>query len=1077
MTGFELPAAWRRHRYQRRGGPGVTPYEPDARARPLISDMLTARPDLVPSVLDNWATEPDVAAAGTAWLAGDRTPLGAAVVATVAAQTWEWKVDRVLFADLWLIEHGPVWAATAAAELMALAVDRSPPVPGATAGHLDYGVRRMRDGEIRDAWYEVDTPLQITLRVRHALAAVPGDVYAAAVAALAEVRDRHPYQRHAAGLLVPTETAWADEDCRAAIAADDHYRAWASLTAITSAGLARQVAALTSAWPPQATETLMTLTEGVGAGVLEPLLTWLDNADIEAARRKRMLSIIAVLPDDAALTALADRAGERYVRPALLDAAKRFPERAVRVLAGRADTGELLRTHVPAHRNVAVRCLDDLPAEAAQRVRDVLGDADSVIRASGPAVPPLLLDPPWQNRKRPPKPVVVPGLACNDEPVCAWRPGEREEWAAVPVRRWHRVTSAAEVMTERYVNHATAEFFLDAPAGTVQPVLDTWDPPSFTGADVWMRPVVARFGTAALPLVLAMARRRAADLAPVLQPFAASEVAVLMADWLARLKSARRYAQAWLRRHPEAAARSLVPPALGPAGPARRHAGRALLTLDPGTVRAAADSYGPEAAAAIETLLAADPLLMLPARIPVPPDWAGPDTLPPVQLRGGGGALPGEAVANLLIMLMLDRPGEPYAGVDVARQACEPASLARFGWALLERWLLAEAPARDVWVLDALSRIGDDEAVRRLTPLILAWPGEGASARAVAAVRTLAGIGSDLALQQLHGIALRARNRAVEAAAEAEMADVAAGLGLSAEQLADRLVPRLGLGPDGTLVLDYGPRRFTVGFDEQLRPCVSDSDGRRLKALPRPGARDDAELAPAAHQRFTTLKRDTRTAAADLIRRLERAMTTGRQWTPDEFRQVFLDHPLVRHIARRLVWTTGDLEFRVAEDLTLAGRDDDLVELGPDARIAVAHPVAMGDWAGVFADYAIMQPFRQIGREVFTLAPAEESATNLTRFAGRTAPAVRLVGLERRGWTREAPGDGGVARTITFAAAPGLEVVMELDPGIYAGDPAMCPEQTLSAVTVRRPAATVTFGELSPAAASEMLRDLTEVTA
>ena len=56
--------------------------------------------------------------------------------------------------------------------------------------------------------------------------------------------------------------------------------------------------------------------------------------------------------------------------------------------------------------------------------------------------------------------------------------------------------------------------------------------------------------------------------------------------------------------------------------------------------------------------------------------------------------------------------------------------------------------------------------------------------------------------------------------------EVAAGLGLTAEQLADRLVPDFGLDADGSMVLDYGPRRFVVGFDEQLKPYVADEAGK-----------------------------------------------------------------------------------------------------------------------------------------------------------------------------------------------------------------------------------------------------------
>ena len=52
------------------------------------------------------------------------------------------------------------------------------------------------------------------------------------------------------------------------------------------------------------------------------------------------------------------------------------------------------------------------------------------------------------------------------------------------------------------------------------------------------------------------------------------------------------------------------------------------------------------------------------------------------------------------------------------------------------------------------------------------------------------------------------------------IAEIADDLGLTSDQLGDRLVPDLGLDASGTLELDYGLGRFTAGFDEQLKPYV-----------------------------------------------------------------------------------------------------------------------------------------------------------------------------------------------------------------------------------------------------------------
>lgn len=140
------------------------------------------------------------------------------------------------------------------------------------------------------------------------------------------------------------------------------------------------------------------------------------------------------------------------------------------------------------------------------------------------------------------------------------------------------------------------------------------------------------------------------------------------------------------------------------------------------------------------------------------PGWATPPgLLPPVALRDGSGVLPVEAVANLITVFAISRLDAPYAGVDVVKTACEPVSLAEFRWGLFQRWRMSGASSRDGWVLDMLGLIGDDETVRLLSPLVLAWPGEGGHTKAVAGVAVLAAIGTDVALMHLHGIAERSR--------------------------------------------------------------------------------------------------------------------------------------------------------------------------------------------------------------------------------------------------------------------------------------------------------------------------------
>ncbi|WP_067494283.1 WGR and DUF4132 domain-containing protein [Actinoplanes sp. TFC3] len=1106
---FVFPAAWYRHRYARQGSVGPVRFVVDPNARRTVDEEMARDPRRVGIALRAPSTDPAVGLEAFAWQEGkpEATPRGAAAVAVATAiGNWRTRDKLVAFADVWIAEHGLRFAAQAAADMMSMIAADDDPV--ASSNDHTYGVRHLLPGQVRQSFYS-DVSHSVLLRVRGALAAASAAEYADVVAALAPYRDAHVYARTATSVLVPTEREWVEQDVDSAVADRDVYRASLLTTAAFTREQLDALAPETAGWLIcTSLAMLSTIVEGVGPGAVSALFHWFGEAN-DAEAQRRLLSVIAVLPGDEAIGGLIERVDQKYVAPVLLEAAGRYPARAMRLLAEAATkrtVADLLRAHVLAHPELVEPVVAQLDAEAAKRVETIVGDASSLTVAPLASVPPVLVDPPWQHRVKAAKPVVIAGLQCTDAASVEWAEGEQEAWAGAHFYRYsyRDADESWEQRLQRVLNHRQGSwleaptFFLEAPEELARPVLAHWEPRETWHAAEWMKAVVARFGLDALPLALAVSRRSPAEGAASLAPYASPDVAVLMAEWFARLKSVRATTLAWLLRHPVSAARGLVPVALSKAGVPRRQAENALLILHTNgfseQVRAAAAGYGPEVAAAIETLLATDPLSVLPARMPVIPGWATPGLLPPVKVSDG--VLPAEATGNLITMLAISRLDDPYAGLNVVKAACNPASLAEFGWGLFQRWQMAGAPSKENWTLEVLGLIGDDETVRRLSPLVLAWPGEGGHAKAVAGLNVLAAIGTDVALMHLHGVAQRAKFKGLKAAAKQKMDEVAAGLGLSAEQLADRLVPDLGLDTDGSMRLDYGPRQFTVGFDEQLRPYVADSAGKRLKALPKPGARDDDELATAAYKTFSGLKKDVRTIAADQIRRLERAMVTGRRWTGAEFRRLFVEHPLLWHIVRRLVWGLYDESgklvggVRVAEDRSFSTVEDDETTIADDAIVGVAHPLhlaeSLPDWVEIFADYEILQPFPQLSRPTFALTVEEAAQDRLIRFEGVTVPTGRVIGLERRGWRREEPQDAGIQGSIELVVDDNRELVIDLDPGIAVGAMDIFPEQKLDRIYLwngvgsrwgNRSEGSLALGELDAVTVSEIIRDLTEITA
>lgn len=469
-------------------------------------------------------------------------------------------------------------------------------------------------------------------------------------------------------------------------------------------------------------------------------------------------------------------------------------------------------------------------------------------------------------------------------------------------------------------------------------------------------------------------------------------------------------------------------------------------------------------------------LLSPPAGKPLP-DFLDGVRLPSLVLANGKGALPDSASLAVLRFLRGSKLDAPTKEVAEIEQACTATSLTAFAWALFEAWLASGVGSKENWAFTALGLFGDDETARRLTPFIRSWPGESQHARAGVGLDILGAIGTDVALMHLDGVAQRVKYKALQERAREKIGAIAQARGLTAEELGDRLAPDLGLGPDGSLVLDFGPRQFKVGFDEELQPFVLDASSKRIAALPKPAKADDADLANEATERWKTLKKDAKAIAALQLRRLELAMSAQRRWTFDSFKMLFVDHPLIGHVTRRLIWGVyeGDKlvrTFRVAEDRSFADENDDATSLASGAIIGLPHRLELDEktvaaWGKVLGDYEIVQPFDQLGRPTFAATDTELVESGLERKM--TVKTSRIRGLEDRGWRKGSVEDAGWVWNIWKPLTGGVRASISLAGGLCMGWAEGTPsEQEVTGPYLEDKA---TFGQLSKVAFSELVLD------
>ncbi len=720
--------------------------------------------------------------------------------------------------------------------------------------------------------------------------------------------------------------------------------------------------------------------------------------------------------------------------------------------------------------------------------------------ASADLLPAIVVSPPWLSKKKK-SPIPVLDLApLNLESICTitdteakefqthwdWEPHKPGEGAkdflySLGYRRWdfdtYKYIGASDSAIDAWeredfatliqmfkAHHAPyqGEWHLNSlPFLPMQKAIKLWE---FLSKEphTAIKPVMLYLRLAGMSGFLHSFSRYPQEGFAVANYFAATELAPAVARAFNKLKTLRQDASSWLLKYPQHAITGLLPAALGKTGEAQDNARAALRMLTENghqpLLQEIARRYNqPEVTDAVNALLALDPLDNHPTKIPTLPTFYQPSLWTRPLLKANAQSLPDSALLHLGEMLRFPQEEALYPGLLQVKDACTTDSLAEFAWDLFTAWQTAGAPSKESWAFTALGVLGNDDTARKLTPLIRAWPGESQHKRATVGLDILAAIGSDIALMQLNGIAQKLKFKALQERAKEKIADIAESRELTVAELEDRLAPDLGLDDNGSLLLDFGPRQFTVSFDETLKPFVRDASGSRLKDLPKPNKSDDESQANDAVNRYKLLKKDARTVAAQQVARLESAMCLRRRWSPENFQLFLVEHPLVRHLTRRLIWGVYSAEnqllacFRVAEDNSYSTADDDLFTLPEgDISIGIPHvleisPTDAAAFGQLFADYELLPPFRQLDRNSYALTEAERNASELTRWTGRKCPSGRVMGLANKGWIKGTPQDAG---WIGWMINPlgRWSLIMEIDEGFAVGmSPAeLSAEQLLS---------------------------------
>ncbi len=162
---------------------------------------------------------------------------------------------------------------------------------------------------------------------------------------------------------------------------------------------------------------------------------------------------------------------------------------------------------------------------------------------------------------------------------------------------------------------------------------------------------------------------------------------------------------------------------------------------------------------------------------------------------------------------------------------------------------------------------------------------------------------------------------------------------------------------------------------------------------------------------------ELRTAVADECDRVEDLLTQHRRWSFEAWRRRYLDHPVARVVARRLLWTFTPPSTLSSRSVTLMPIDGELramdgtvVPIDDQWRVRLWHPLlADPDETHAWRVFhlhrfcqssTLRQPFRQILRDTHTPDHTEAAASSSARFGGRILHyREAAAALKQRRWS------------------------------------------------------------------------------
>lgn len=332
---------------------------------------------------------------------------------------------------------------------------------------------------------------------------------------------------------------------------------------------------------------------------------------------------------------------------------------------------------------------------------------------------------------------------------------------------------------------------------------------------------------------------------------------------------------------------------------------------------------------------------------------------------------------------------------------------------------------------------------------------------------------------------LRRKVKGAESATvEKAIAAIAERQSVTVASLEEATVVDHGLDASGELELPAasGKAHLSLGEGTSVTLTWISDSGKKKSSPPKAADETGKQRIAAAKARAKSIS-DTLKAQAW---RLECLYLTDHYWSFAAWRKTYLEHPLLAHLARRLIWSVrsgGDTQLAIPQGDQLLDADGRILAVSVDAEVRLWHPIHSAvevvlAWRRRVSELAITQPVKQAWREIYVLTDAERvTETYSNRFAAHILQQSQFRALGKaRGWKVPAQGNWDSSQGLfPRRPIPEASLTAEFLVGLAANDSA---DFSLPPIVTDRLQFLNSFGEfisldeVPPLILSEIFRDL-----